>query len=300
MRDKSSTTPSPSSTRQLPLRASGLHIHDAIPTKTSPCDEIKRKVVEYPGLNVHFKPAEIRTWANKHPAAMCKTDGDLLNRLGFLITRKEARFCKVSHEKLARKLHVCRRTIIRRLKWLHDVGAVSWKNRKTKQGGFIANEYFIKLDVSKPEKKPVSHPPVTPPCDTPVTNVTPYTRAYTTLHESIYTTPCQCTTSCERPDHCARQGKKTTAREKQQTPPPEHKTIAVINCLDGSVYPLTESHLADMAPHYEGIDLRSLSIDLASWYEEHRDKRTNLTVLKKDWQDRFPKWVSKDKYKQTE
>ena len=224
-----------------------------------------------------------------------------MNRLAFLYTRdKKNPFCKISHNKLAKKVRVSRITIIRHLKWLLDVNAVSWKNRTNRQGGKIENEYVFELDKSKPQNKANDTSHVSNPCNTHVSRDTCYARAYTTFNDSMYTTPCQCTTSCKRPNHCARQEKKSTARRKLQTPPTENINFAEIKCGDGSVFPLTESFLTDMAPHYESINLRALLVDLASWYEEHPDKRTSRSVLMQDLQKRIPEWIAMDKYKQTE
>ena len=105
MRIKSSTKQPSSPTRQLPLRASGLHIHDATPTKPSLKDEIKRKVSAYPKLNLYLKPAQIKSWAYRHPAAVCKTDQELINRLAFLFTRdKEKSFLHNQSWEISRRI----------------------------------------------------------------------------------------------------------------------------------------------------------------------------------------------------
>ena len=85
MRDKSSTTQPSSLTRQLPLRAQGLHIHDAIPAIPFPQDEIKREVAAYPKLNLYLKPTEIKSWAYQHPAAVCKTDQENIKPFSLFI-----------------------------------------------------------------------------------------------------------------------------------------------------------------------------------------------------------------------
>ena len=169
MRVKSSIKQPSSPTRQLPLRASGLHIHDAIPTKLSLKNEVKRRVAVYSKLNLYLKPAQIKSWAYRHPAAVCKTDQELINRLAFLFTRdKENPFCKISHGKLAKELGVSRITIIRRLKSLRDVNALGWKNQTNAKGGKIANEFFFELDSSKPENRASDTSHVSPPCITPM------------------------------------------------------------------------------------------------------------------------------------
>ena len=302
MHNKSNTTHLPSSTKQFPQRETGHHVHGAEPVEVSSReDEIKRKVTTYPKLNLYMTPQGINAWANKHPAATCKTDRKLLDRLAFLLTRnKDNPFCKTSHNELAGLIGVTRETVSRRLKKLHERGAIKWERQTDDYGANIKCDFSIPLDKSKPRKKTGVTSPVTLPCDTPVTGIMTYARAaISTLFYFFYSTPHRSTTKQQRPNYSARQKKKAAGR-KLQTSYKKDKNIAVIKCVDKTLYPLTESFLADMAPHYEGIDLMSLLVDLAGWYEEHPDKRINLTVLKRDWQNRFREWLARDKYKQTE
>ena len=301
MRVRSSTKQPSSPTRQLPLRASGLHIHDAIPCKPSLQDEIKRKVAAYPKLNLYLKPAQIRSWAYRHPAAVCKTDWEILNRLAFLLTRDmENPFCKISHGKLANKLGVSRITIIRRLKWLRDVNALCWKNQTNAKGGKIANEFFFELDSSKPENRESDTSHVSSPCNTHVSDDTCYARVNTTLNESISTTREARNARSTQQNRGQRYGENKTARGKRQTPTSGNEIIAVIYCLDDSEFKFDEAFIDDFRPQWNEVDLRTLLVDLAKWYEEHPDNRTNLTVLRKDFENRFPQWIKTDKYKQTE
>ena len=78
-------------TRQLPLRAPGIHVHDATPTEPSREDEIKRKVSAYPKLNFYFEPAQIKSWAYRHPAAVCKTDQEHNKPLSFFVNTGEGK-----------------------------------------------------------------------------------------------------------------------------------------------------------------------------------------------------------------
>ena len=301
MRNQSNTIQPPSSTKRFPQRETGHHVHGAEPAEVSSReDEIKRKVTTYPKLNLYFTPQEINTWANKHPAATCKTDRKLLDRLAFLLTRKKDNpFCKTSHNELAGKIGVVRETVSRRLTKLKERGAIDWEQQTNDYGANIKCDYSIALDKSKPRKKAGVTSPVTLPCDTPVTGIMTYARAaISTFFYFLDSTLHRSTTNQQSPNYSARQKKKTAGR-KQQASSKKNKKIAVIECLDKSVYPLTESFLTDMAPHYEGIDLRSLLVDLAGWYEEHPDKRASLSVLKQDWQNRFREWLARDKYKQT-
>ena len=301
MLDKSSTKQPSSPTRQLPLRASGLHIHDATPTKPSLKDEIKRKVAAYPKLNLYLKPAQIKSWAYRHPAAVCKTDQELINRLTFLFTRdKENPFCKITHGKLAKNLGVSRITIIRRLNWLRGVNALSWKNQTNAKGGKIANEFFFELDSSKPENMASDTSHVSHPCITHVSDDTSYARAYTTLNESISTTREARNAHSTQQNRGQRHEVKKSARGKRQAPPSGNVVIAVIRCLDGSESVFDQAYIDNFGPHLEGVDLRTLLVDLAKWYEEHPDNRTNRTVFIKDFDNRFSQWIKMDKYKQTE
>ena len=301
MRNKSNTTHQPSSTKRFPQRETGHHVHGAEPAEVSSReDEIKRKVTAYPKLKLYFTPQEIYTWANKHPAATCKTDRKLLDRLAFLLTRKKDEpFCKISHNELAGQIGVTRETVSRRLTKLKERGAIDWEQQTNDYGANIKCDYSIALDKSKPRKKAGVTSPVTLPCDTPVTRFMTYARAaISTLFYLFDSTHHRSTTNQQRPNYSARQKKKTAGR-KQQASSKKNEKIAVIECLDKSVYPFTESFLTDMAQHYEGIDLRSLLVELAGWYEEHPDKRASLSVLKQDWQNRFREWLARDKYKQT-
>ena len=301
MRVKPSTKQPSSPTRQLPLRASGLHIHDATPTKLSLKDEAKRRVAVYSKLNLYLKPAQIKSWAYRHPAAACKTDWEILNRLAFLLTRnKENPFCKISHGKLAKELGVSRITIIRRLKWLRDVNALGWQNQTNAKGGKIANEFFFELDSSKPEIRPSDTSHVSPPCNTHVSNDTSYARAYTTLNESISTTREALNVRSRRQNPGQRHRANKTAREKRQTPPSGNEVIAVIRFLDGSEFKFDQAYFDTFGSHWKGVDLRTLLVDLAKWYEDHPDNRTNRTVFMKDFEIRLPQWIKIDKYKQTE
>ena len=302
MRDKHSAQRPPLSTRQLPLRAQGLHVHDATPERTSRLEEIKNNVAAYPALNLYWSPTEIKAWANRHPAATCDTDRALLDRIGFLLTRnKEKPFCKVSHKKLANKLGVCRRTIKRRLDWLRNVDAIGWENRKNQYGADIENEYVIKLDHSRSESGQRVRPPVTPPCDTPVTPVTDYARTrYTTLYESKYTTRQVQKQNRERQICNAHHGIRKTAGDKRRNPLMDNKTIAVITCLDGSVYTFDDAFIADIGPYFTGIDLKSLIVDMAIWYEAHPDRRTNRSVLGKDLTERLNEWTATGRYHHAE
>ena len=296
------STKQPSSpTRQLPLRASGLHIHDATPTKPSLKDEIERKVAAYRKLNLHLKPAQIKSWAYRHPAAVYENDKEILNRLAFLFTRdKENPFCKPSHRKLAKELDISRTTIIRRLNWLREVKALSWINRTNAKGGKIANEYFFELDLSKPENRASDTSHVSPPCNTHVSDDTCDARAYTTLNESISTTRNTRNTHSTQQNRGQRHRVNKTAERKRQAHSSGNEAIAVIRCLDGSEFKFNQAYVDNFGPQWKGVDLRTLLVDLASWYEEHPDKRTSRSVLMQDLQKRIPEWIAMDKYKQTE
>ena len=301
MRVKSSTKQPTSPTRQLPLRASGLHIHDATPCKPSLLDEIERKVAAYRKLNLHLKPAQIKSWAYRHPAAVYENDKEILNRLAFLFTRdKENPFCKPSHRKLAKELDISRTTIIRRLNWLREVKALSWINRTNAKGGKIANEYFFELDLSKPENRASDTSHVSPPCNTHVSDDTCDARAYTTLNESISTTRNTRNTHSTQQNRGQRHRVNKTAERKRQTHSSGNEAIAVIRCLDGSEYKFDKAYVHNFAPQWKGVDLRTLLVDLAKWYEKHPDNRTDRTVFRKDFENRLSQWIKMDKYKQTE
>ena len=288
-------------TRQLPLRAPGIHVHDTTPTGPSREDEIKRKVSAYPKLNLDLTPAQIKSWARRHPAAVCKTDWEVLNRLAFLLTRdKDHPFCKVSHQGLANRLGVSRLTIIRRLKWLRGVNALSWKNQTNAKGGKIANEFFFELDSSKPENRTNDTSHVSPPCNAHVSDVTCYARAYTTLNDSISTTRDTRNTLSAQQPHGRRHSADKTVRRKRQPLSQGNEAIAVICCLEGSKFKVDQAFIDDFAAHWKGVDVKTLIVDLAEWYQEHPDKRTNRTALIKDWQHRFPEWLTRNKYKQAE
>ena len=301
MRVKSSTKQPTSPTRQLPLRASGLHIHDATPCKPSLLDEIERKVAAYPKLNLYLKPAQIKSWARRHPAAVCKTDWEILNRLAFLLTRdKENPFCKPSHGKLAKELGVYRITVIRRLNWLQQVKALRWENRTNAKGGKIANEYFFELDVSKPKNRASDTSHVSPPCNTHVSDDTCYAREYTTLNESISTTRNTRNTHSTQQNRGQRHRVNKTAERKRQTHSSGNEAIAVIRCLDGSEFKFDQAYVDNFGSQWNGVDLIKLLVDMAKWYEEHPDNRTNRTVFRKDFENRFSQWIKMDKYKLTE
>ncbi len=301
MRVKPSTKQPSSPTRQLPLRASGLHIHDATPTKPSLKDEIKRKVSAYPKLNLYLKPAQIKSWARRHPAAACKTDWEILNRLAFLLTRhKENPFCKISHGNLAKYLGVSRMTVIRRLNWLRDVNALRWKNQTNAKGGKIENEFFFELDSSKPENRASDTSLVSPPCNTHVSDDTCYARAYTTLNEFISTTRTARNACSTQQNRSQRQRVNKTAERKRQTLSSGNEAIAVIYCLDGSEFKFDQAYVDNFGSQWTGVDLITLLVDLADWYGARPDKRTNPAILMKDLRDRLAQWIKMDKYKQTQ
>ena len=203
--------------------------------------------------------------------------------------------------KLAKELvRISRTTIIRRLKWLRKVKALSWINRTNAKGGKIANEYFFELDLSKPENRASDTSHVSPPCNTHVSDDTCDARAYTTLNESISTTREARNARSTQQNHGQCHGENKTARGKRQTPTSGNEIISVIYCLDDSEFKFDEAFIDDFRPQWNEVDLRTLLVDLAKWYEEHPDNRTNLTVLRKDFENRFSQWIKMDKYKQTE
>ena len=221
MRNKSNTTPPPSSTKRFPQRETGQHDYGTEPAKVSSSENaIKRKDPTYPKLNLYFTPNEIGAWANQHPAATCKTDRKLLDRLAFLLTRnKDNPFCKTSHNELAGQIGVTRETVSRRLTKLKESGAIKWERQTDDYGANIKCDFSISLDCSKPSKKASITPPVTPPCDSPVTGITAYTRAaISTLIDFFYSTPSRSSTCRQRPNQYAKPNKKSTVGKKHQPP----------------------------------------------------------------------------------
>lgn len=290
MRYTSSTTRPPPPPRQCPLRATGRHLHGAAPARPSLQDKRKRAVAAYPALNVHWSPAGISTRANKHPAMRCNTDRQLLNRIGFLLTRiKKKCFCKVSHRTLANRLGVCPETVCRHLKSRRDKGAIRWIRLRNKSGADSENEYFITLDYSRPDTRQRTTPPGVPPCGAPVAGITGYVRAG-------YTTRQARTARNGQQNRGPRHGIKKPAAGKRQPPLSGNGTIAVINCLDGSVFKFDEAYVDIFGSYWNWVDLRTLLPDLANWYEAHPDKRTNRTMLMKDIENRLAEWMTMDKY----
>ena len=224
----------------------------------------------------------------------CNTDRQLLNCIAFLLTRnKNKRFCKVSHRTLANRLGVCPETVCRHLKSRRDTGAIRWIRQRNKFGADSENEYFITLDYSRPETKQRNTPPGVPPCGAPVTGVTGYAHGgYTTR---------QTRTARNGQQNCGpRHGIKKTAGGKRQPPLSGNETIAVINCLEGSVFTFDAAYVDIFGSYWNWVDLRTLLPDLANWYEAHPDKRTNRTVLMKDIENRLAEWMARHKYRQTE
>ena len=106
-------------------------------------DDLQDCINTYETFDYETSEADIRTWANRHPAAQCNTDKDILDYLAFLLTRRRDGYCIISQNKIAKKIKRSRMTVHRRLKYLRMVGAVNWETRTNEQGGKIPNEYFI-------------------------------------------------------------------------------------------------------------------------------------------------------------
>ena len=84
------------------------------------------------------------------------------------------------------------------------------------------------------------------------------------------------------------------------TAPAGNETIAVIEFLEGVAFVFDEAFIAGIEPHYNGVDLRTLIIDLASWYAAHPDKRVNPATLLKDLANHLGEWATLDKYQLAE
>ena len=72
-------------------------------------------------------------------------------------------------------------------------------------------------------------------------------------------------------------------------------TLAVIDWLNGGVFVFEEALIADIGPYFDGVDLRTLIIDLSDWYAAHPDKRPSRSVLLRDLVNRLAGWTTKDK-----
>ena len=91
----------------------------------------------YPQLPQFPTPLECRKWANNHPAASCEADKDILSFIAFLQSKDKA--CQGGayprYEVIAEKVKRTRRTVIRRVNRLVELGVIlkerrSWQNCK--------------------------------------------------------------------------------------------------------------------------------------------------------------------------
>lgn len=87
---------------------------------------------------------------------------------------------------------------------------------------------------------------------------------------------------------------------KGHTAPAGNGTIAVIEFSEGGAFVFDEAFIAGIEPHHDGVDLRTLIIDLAGWCEAHPDKRMNPATLLKDLANHLGEWTTMDKYQLVE
>ncbi len=127
--------------RQIPLRASGLHVHDVVP------DDLGARVRDYPGLRADATPSEVATWASRHPACRTtKTEKKLLSAIANFYV--QINHCQISYETLAEKCGHGRRSVIYRPLRLRALSVLTWDNETAKGGGAVKrpNNYNMELD----------------------------------------------------------------------------------------------------------------------------------------------------------
>ena len=131
----------PSSPVQLPLRARGLHVHDARsqypPLPLSPLSDI---------ATIGKRCAN---WANGHPACDDRVDVELMNRISFTASMAGRSYCNVTQEDLVNHLYAAlairlsTKTIQRRLRRLEAVGAIRIKVRYDRKTRKTTNRYHL-------------------------------------------------------------------------------------------------------------------------------------------------------------